>query len=156
MAEILRRIRSVGDYQFGRGIGAALFPHNVRIIFSKRTGRIRYIYLELERLATMRPKDGLFSLSIEGAKRVVRNVSSARCLVTVKNEISEFISEGGDVFSKHVVDADDEIRSKDEVIVVDKNRRILAVGKALLSAEEMKGFKRGVAVRVRHGCVDDG
>ena len=156
MTEVLRRIRSVGDYQFGSGIGTALFPDNVRIVFSKRTGRIRYVYLDLERLATMRPKDGLFSLSIEGAKRIVRNASSARCFVIVQDEVSKFIIEGGDVFSKHVIEADDEIRSKDEVIVVDKNRRVLAVGKALLSAEEMKGFKRGVAVKVRHGCTEEG
>lgn len=156
MAEILRRIRSVGDYQFGRKVGAALFPNDVEVVFSKRTGRIRHVYLGLERLATMRPKDGMFSLSIEGAKRIARNASSARCLVMVKDEVSKFISEGRDVFSKHIVEADDEIRSKDEVIVIDKNRRVLAVGKALLSAEEMMCFKRGVAVKIRHGCIDEG
>lgn len=156
MTETLRRIRSVGDYQFGRGIGATLFPHNVQIILSKRTGRIRYVFLDRERLATMRPKDGLFSLSVEGAKRIVRNASSARCLVMVKDEVSKFISEGRDVFSKHIVEADDEIRPKDEIIVIDKNRRVLAVGKALLSAEEMMCFKRGVAVKIRHGCIDEG
>jgi predicted RNA-binding protein (TIGR00451 family) len=156
MTEILRRIRSVGDYQFGSGIGTVLFPDDARIVFSKRTGRIRYIYLDLERLATMRPKDGLFSLSIEGARRIVRNASSVRCFVVVQDEVSKFIINGGDVFSKHVIEADDEIRSKDEVIIVDKNRQVLAVGKALLSAEEMKSFKRGVAVKVRHGCTEEG
>lgn len=150
-----RRIRSVADYQFGRGVGIQLFPENVEIIFSRRTGRIRYMYLNGKRLATMRPTDGLFSLSIAGAKRIVENGASAKCFVAVRPDISEFIAEGGDVFAAHVVKADDEIRSKDEVIVVDERGEVLAVGRALLSGEEMRAFKRGVAVKVRRGRAEE-
>jgi archaeosine-15-forming tRNA-guanine transglycosylase len=32
----------------------------------------------------------------------------------------------------------------------------LAVGRAVLSCEEMKAFKRGVAVKIRHGSLRDG
>ena len=148
MEGTLRRIRSVADYQFGKGVGIELFPENVEIEFSKRTGRIRFIYLKGERLATMRPTDGFFSLSIAGAKRIVAN---AHCSVTVKDDVSKFVNEGGDVFAVHVVKADDEIRTKDEVIVVDESSRVLAVGRAVLSGEEMRAFKRGVAVKVRRG-----
>ena len=151
----LNRIRSVADYQFGKGVGEKLFPENVEIIYSKRTGRIRYIYLNGKRLATLRPMDGLFSLSIEGAKRIVENNIPARCLVTVKKDVSRFIAEGGDVFAAHVVKADKEIRPRDEVIVVDENNRVLAVGRALLSGEEMMAFKTGVAVKVRRGFLEE-
>ena len=71
--DALRRIRSVADYQFGKGVGIALFPENVKIVFSRKTGRIRYVYLEARRLGTMRPTDGFFSLSLEGAKRIAQN-----------------------------------------------------------------------------------
>ena len=152
----MNRIRSVADYQFGKGTGVELFPENVEIAFSKRTGRIRYVYLAGRRLATMRPTDGLFSLSIAGAKRIVEKVDSAKCFAAVRNDVSRFIAEGGDVFAKHVVRADDEIRSKDEVIVLDESGKVLAVGRAVLSGEEMKAFKHGVAVRVRHGCTEEG
>jgi len=150
-----RRIRGVADYQFGKGIGARLFPENVEIIRSKRTGRIRYVYLDGNRLATLRPTDGLFSLSIAGAKRIVENASSAKCLVTVMDDVSKFIAEGGDVFAKHVVKADGDIRPKNEVIVVDEKGEVLAVGRAVLSGEEMIVFTRGVAVKVRRGCVEE-
>jgi len=152
---VLKRIRSVADYQFGKGVGTKLFPENVEIIYSKRTGRIRYIYLDGGRLATLRPTDGLFSLSIKGAKRIAENVGSAKCFVTVQNDVSEFIAEGGDVFAAHVVKADDEIRPKNEVIVVDEGSRVLAVGRAVLSSGEIKSFKAGVAVKVRHGCKEE-
>ncbi len=150
-----RRIRSVADYQFGKSIGAKLFPENVEIIRSKRTGRIRYVYFDGKRLVTLRPTDGLFSLSIAGAKRIVENASSAKCLVIVMDDVSKFIAEGGDVFAKHVVKADCGIRPKDEVIVVDERGEVLAVGRAVLSGEEMIVFMRGVAVKVRRGCVEE-
>lgn len=153
--DAFRRVRSVADYAFGKGVGAKLFPENVDIVRSKRTRRIRYVYLNGKRLATLRPTDGLFSLSISGAQRIVENVSSARCLVTVRDDVSEFVAEGGDVFAKHVVKADSDIRPKDEVIVVDESGEVLAVGRAVLSGEEMRAFNKGVAVKVRRGCAEE-
>ena len=155
MEDALRRIRSVADYQFGKGVGAKLFPDDVEILFSRRTGRIRYVYLNSKRLATLRPTDGLFSLSIKGAKQIAENAGSAKCFVTVQNGVSEFIADGGDVFAVHVVKTDQEIRAKDEVIVVDEGGKVLAVGRAVLSGEEMKVFKIGVAVKVRRGCKEE-
>ena len=155
MEDALRRIRSVADYQFGKGIGAKLFPDDVEILFSRRTGRIRYVYLKSKRLATLRPIDGLFSLSVTGAKRISENAVSAKCFVTVQNDVSEFIADGGDVFAVHVVKTDQEIRAKDEVIVVDEGGKVLAVGRTVLSGEEMKAFKIGVAVKVRRGCKEE-
>ena len=155
MENDLRRVRSVADYQFGEGVGITLFPGNVAILYSKRTGRIRYVCLNGRRLATLRPTDGLFSLSIRGAKRIDENADSAKCFVTVQNDVSKFIIEGGDVFAVHVVKANDEIHAKDEVIVLDENGRVLAVGRAVLSGLEMKAYKTGVAVKVRHGCLEE-
>ncbi|MEM2994414.1 MAG: PUA domain-containing protein [Candidatus Bathyarchaeia archaeon] len=154
MENALKRIRSVADYQFGKGVGAILFPENVEIVYSKRTGRIRHIYLNGKMLATMRPTDGLFSISIEGAKRIAEKRNLAKCFVTVQNKVAKFIGEGGDVFAAHVVDADEEIRPKDEVIILDEDGNVLAVGKAVLSSIEMKAFKVGVAVKVRRGFAE--
>jgi len=155
MENSLKRIRSVADYQFGKGIGTRLFPTNVQIALSTRTGRIRYVYLNGKRLATLRPTDGLFSLSITGAKRITENKDSATCFVKVQNDVSKFIAEGGDVFAVHVVEACGEIHPKNEVIVVDEVGKVLAVGRAVLSGEEMKAFKTGVAVKVRHGYLEE-
>ena len=150
----MTRIRAVADYQFGRKVGEQLFPQKVRISFSNRTGRIRYVFLEDKRLATMRPTDGLFSLSILGAKRIVEHAPSASCFLTIRDDVSKFIIEGGDVFAGHVVDADPEIRPKDEVVVLNSKKRVLAVGRAILSGKEMSAFRRGVAVKVRRGSEE--
>jgi uncharacterized protein with predicted RNA binding PUA domain len=147
----LGRIRSIADYQFGKNVGEKLFPPNVTFEFSKRTGRIRFVNLDGERLATLRPTDGLFSLSIKAAKNLVENIPEAKGIVVLKNDVSKYIAAGGDVFAVHVVKVDDDVRAKDEVIIVDEDRQLLAVGRATLSAPEIRAFKTGVAVKVRHG-----
>jgi uncharacterized protein with predicted RNA binding PUA domain len=155
LEEALKRIRVVANYQFGKGVGSELFPDDVEVSYSKRTGRIRYVHLGGRRLATLRPTDGLFSLSIAGAKRIAESKRSAKCFVTVQNDVSKFIAEGGDVFTAHVVKTDGSIRPKDEAIVVDGDCKVLAVGRAVLSGEEMEAFKTGVAVKVRRGRLEE-
>jgi len=72
-------------------------------------------------------------------------------IVVVQTDVSEFIKAGGDVFAKHIVRADGNLRPAEEVIVTDENGGLLAVGRAELSGNDMKFFKRGVAVKVRRG-----
>ena len=152
MDDPIRRIRSVADYQFGLGVGERLFPDNVQIEYSRATGRIRYVNLQGERLATLRPTDGLFCISIKAARILKETLTSKlHCLVTVRQDVAKYIAEGGDVFAAHVVAADEEIHAKEEVIAIDEAGEVLAVGRAMLSAEEMNAFKTGVAVKVRHG-----
>lgn len=153
--EALLKIRSIADYQFGKGIGKTLFPENVEISYSKGTGRIRYVYLNGRRLVTLRPTDGLFSLSIEGARRIIDSVEPRRVWVKVQKEAVPFVTKGRSVFARLVVDADEEIRPQEEVIVVGEGWEVLAVGRAILTGREMKAFRRGVAVKVRKGAAEE-
>ena len=149
----LYKIRSIADYQFGRRAGKALFPDNVDVRLSRRTRRVRHIYLEGDLLATLRPTDGFFSLGIPGAGRLLK-LKPQRLWVKVLDDATDFVSAGRSVFAKHVVDCDDEIRPEEEVIVLDDNHGLLAVGRAVLSGEEMRTFDYGVAVRVRRGVAE--
>jgi predicted RNA-binding protein (TIGR00451 family) len=155
MKEDLRRIRGIADYQFGRGVGMVLFPDNVSIDYSRNTGRIRHIYAGEELLAAFRPNNGLFTLTIAGARRLISDLEGFGYSVRVSDDVSEFVSQGRNIFAKHVVDAGERIRPGDEVIIVDSRRNVLAVGKALLVKEEMLAFKKGVAVKVRRGRDTD-
>jgi uncharacterized protein with predicted RNA binding PUA domain len=147
----LRRIRSIADYQFGKGVGALLFSENVEIQYSPATGRIRYINLNGERIATLRPTDGMLSISVNAAQVVKQNAASACCFVTVRADVAKFVADGGDLFAAHVVKADNDICAKDEVIVLNESNQVIAVGRAMLCSAEMMAFKTGVAVKVRHG-----
>ena len=153
-ADVLRKIRSVADYQFGKGVGNKFFPDTVRIVYSKNTGKIRHIYLGDDLLATLRPTTGLFILTIAGAKRMMREVNPPRLWVKIQDYAEPFVAKGRSAFAKHVTEADDEIRPNEEVIVVSQKNEVLAVGRALLSGTEMKAFSRGMAVRVRRGVAE--
>jgi len=153
--DVLQKIRSIANYQFGRGVGERLFPNNVDVVFSKRTKRIRHIYFGGRRLATLRPTDGMFSLTVAGAKRIFGSTKHPRLWVKVSGDAAPFVAKGKSVFAKHVVDVDEEIRPREEVVVLDEMGEVLAVGRTVLTGAEMKAFKCGVAVRVRWGSLEE-
>lgn len=150
----LRKLVGIGNYQFGKRVGSALFVRSVLIKCSRRTGRIRHIYLRGELIATLRPKDGFLALTPQGAKVILRRVKDAPNRVLVEDSVAEAIRLGGDVFAKHVVRADPALRPGEEVIVTDTHGALLGVGSAVLAGREMPLFKRGVAVNLRKG-VDE-
>lgn len=150
--EMLRKIRGIANYQFGDNIGDILFPSEVNIVCSPSTKRIRYVYLNDKLLATLRPKDGLFALTLIGAQDILEKTrGEIRFKVQVSDESIPFVRKGRSVFAKHVFKASSDIRPKSEVIVVDSLDNLLAVGKSVLSGEEMLAFQRGVSVKVRRG-----
>lgn len=102
-------------------------------------------------MAALDPITGLFKLTIEGARRCLSLMEERRLWVRVDESVVPFIERGGDVFTKHVVDAHEEIRPGEEVFVINSRGEVIAVGRAILSGYEMKAFKRGVAVKVRRG-----
>ncbi len=81
-SDVLQKIRRVADYQFGKGVGDKLFPNNVTVVFSKKTGKVRHIYLDEDLITTLKPTEGLFSLTIEGAKRLMEKTEPKRLWVT--------------------------------------------------------------------------
>ncbi len=149
----LLKIRDIANYQFETPVGDTLFPNDVELRFSKRTGRIRHIYHNNKLLATLKPTNGLFSLTIHGAKRL-HNTQTQVQKIVVQSEIEAIARKGKNVFAKHVIHADERIRAGDEVLVTNQEDVLLAVGKATLSGSEILAFKRGIAVKVRQG-VDE-
>jgi uncharacterized protein with predicted RNA binding PUA domain len=146
----VRRVQVIADYQFGKGIGAELFPESCEFSYST-TGRIRQVLLEGTRLATVRAEDGRLTLSIECAERLQKALPPPSYRVMVNSEVAEFIAAGKNAFAKHVISADPGIRSGDEVLVVSGEDNILATGTAMLAGPEMLAFNYGVAVKVRQG-----
>jgi uncharacterized protein with predicted RNA binding PUA domain len=65
------------------------------------------------------------------------------------DDAAPFIVKGGNLFAKHVVSVDEEIRAGEEVLVVDSQDRLLATGTTVLAPEEMLQIKRGHAVQAR-------
>lgn len=146
----LKRIRTIADFQFGRGVGYQLFPAETEFRLSS-TKKVRYALLESKRIATLRAHDGRLTLSIEGAMRLHRLLPQPAYRVVIAESVAEFVSQGKNAMAKHVVSADPGIRAGDEVLIVDGSDLLIATGNANLSGEEMLHFNYGVAVNVRRG-----
>ncbi len=147
----IRKIKMIADYQFGAGAGAALFSGAVKIVKSKNTGKIRNIIVDGEHVASLRAEDGFFSLRIAGARRLHSYFEFKKIRVVVSDDSAEFNRVGKNVFAKFVLDADPDLRPGDEVIIVDKQDNLVAVGKTLMQREEMLHFSKGMCVKVREG-----
>ncbi len=145
------RVRSTADMQFGKGAGDALLDGVVSLVKSKATNRIRNVLVNEEHVLSLRATDGLFSLKLAGAKRLLRKFTSPKLRVIVEDDSAKFNAEGKNVFSRFVKDADPALRPGDEAIIVNEKDELAAVGKLLLNRREMKSFKTGIAVKVRDG-----
>jgi len=141
------KLRAIADYQFGRGAGNVLM-RGVEAGWA-RTDRIRRIYHGNDLIATLRASDGSIILTPKGAKRLLE-LPFPRNRVVVSEDAVEFVREGKSVFARFVADSDPEIRPYQEVIAVSEEDEFLGTGRALLNAEEMRSFKKGVAVKIRH------
>jgi len=154
MRTMLKRARIIADFQFGRGSGRALFGDDTTFMLSN-TGRLRHLYREGERIATVRARDGLLTLSALGAKLLYDHLPAPERRVTILSDVAPYVARGGTAFAKHVVGVDPDIRAGEEVLVVDEDGSLIATGRAVLSPEEMMEVRRGPAVLVRSGQEED-
>ena len=147
----LEKLRSIADYQFGYGAGVALFPDDINVVYSKNTGRPRHIWTGKTLLANYRPNDALFTITIAGAERIISQKEDFDQYVVVVDEVLEFIEDGKNLFARHVKDVGPGVKPGQEVIILDTGGKVAAVGKTILSKNEMYAFKTGQAVKVRRG-----
>jgi len=148
----LEELRVLADYQLGLGAGEALIPSldRVSVAVSPNTLRIRNVYVDGRLAFSIRAGDSKIILHIYGGYLLWRNYSKYPRIV-IADEVSESIADGGNVFAKHVLYVDDYLRAGDEVIVVNEQLDLLAVGTLKLSPTEILSFTYGEAVRVREG-----
>ena len=147
----IKKIKAIADYQFGLGAGEALFKGNIKIEKSKKTGKIRHIYDGKLIIVNMRASDSLLILSKEGARRLHAAMPYPKNRVVVNKDSESFALDGKSVFAKFVVECDDDIRARDEVLIVNEEDKLLAYGKSLLSAVEINNFNTGQAIKTRKG-----
>ncbi|WP_049907278.1 PUA domain-containing protein [Halovivax asiaticus] len=142
-------LRQIAAYQFGAGAGEALFPAGEsRTITRTSGGRPQQIHVDDERLVSF-GTDGRYTLGIEGGRRLADAFDSPAGRVVVDDESEPFVRDGKNVFAKFVCDVGGAVRPGDEVLVTHERGDLLAVGRAELSAEGIRDFETGMAVKVR-------
>lgn len=138
------QLRAIARYQFGAGAERLLDGTSLEI--SRMTDRVRRIRKAGRIVATIRPSDGFLVLTETGAQALHGLIKGMRVVV---KEAEDFVLQGNSVMAKFVSDADPDIRPKDEVLIVDKQDKLLGCGQSLMNREEMLAFDRGMAVKVR-------
>ena len=128
----LGRYRAVADYYFGSGAGDLLLAGKMKI-------RGREIQNEKGRPVAMITPNGTIALSSDGARRLE---PLGKYIVT----IGDFLPKGS-LLAPGVVDADEQIRPGDEVII--RGEKAFGVGRAKMSGWEMIKSTRGVAVDLK-------
>jgi uncharacterized protein with predicted RNA binding PUA domain len=146
-------LRTVADYQFGRGAGAALFDGDV-VVQRTSSGRPQQILTDGERVLSY-GTDGRFTLGASGGRRLQAALEFPAYRVVVGDESEPFVREGKNVFAKFVSEVDPAVRPCDEVLVEHHDGDLLAVGRAELAADAMLDFESGMAVKVRDGVAAD-
>jgi uncharacterized protein with predicted RNA binding PUA domain len=149
------QLRTIAEYQFGRGAGEGLFPRSAAFeIQRSSSGRPRQVAIDGDRLVTL-GTDGRFTLGLAGGRRLAAALEPPAYRVVVGDESEPFVREGRNVFNKFVREADPDIRGGDEVIVEHERGEVIAVGRAEVDAGSMTDFETGMAVLVREGAVEE-
>jgi len=148
---ILKKIHSILRFQFESAIlTKILTAENITIEFSRTTGNMKYIFLNDQRILSYKPTTGTFTLSILGAKELHSHSVSPKHRVIILSDVEEFIRQGKSVFAHHVLEIEESLRIGSEVLVVNEQDELLAVGK-LSVPPSYAGLSIGQAVAVRKG-----
>jgi predicted RNA-binding protein (TIGR00451 family) len=145
-----RTLALMVDYLFGKGVGRALPREGLRLVRSRRSGRVKLVFHDGKLFATVKPT-GSMALSIYGATILSKSRRFWDSSVMVADEAAPFVHGGKSVFCKFVTSAGSNVRPGGEVVVTDRRRRILGLGTAVLNGKFIKQFTSGIAVKVRVG-----
>ena len=151
----MMRAKAVARYQFGIAAADALFRGDIQLVKSKKTGKIRNVISDGEHVLSMRAGDGLYTLKMEGAKRILAATEWPYMRVVMKDDAVPFVAEGRNAFCQFVMCCDPELRPMEEAIVTDKDDNPIATGRMFLAPSEIPMMKKGMAVKVRSGSSDE-
>jgi archaeosine synthase len=138
-------LRATADFQFGLGAGSILIPEDARM--RGKLYRTVVCQVKKQQTCTFVAKNGFLSLTLEGG-RLLQPLNK----YWVQYEGAEL--RGGSLFAIGINEADPIIRPGDEVVIIDRDGEVIAVGRSEMSGREMCEFNNGRAVSIRHKVGD--
>ena len=143
------------DFLFGRGI-SSLLPRDLCVEYSRKTGRIKNFSIDEKLIGTFRT-DGGIALTIYGAQYFLKNTNFlSNCIIPIEDAIP-FVMEGRSLFIRHVYKCGPNIKCGSDVVIIDNQNNVIAVGHSLFSYQYYsnlgydRSFLRGVGVKIREG-----
>ncbi|MFW9854049.1 MAG: DUF5591 domain-containing protein [Candidatus Thorarchaeota archaeon] len=133
-------LRTITDFQFGKGTGELLLPDHARI-----SGHVDHglrVTIEGKHLVTFRPETGLLTLSLAAGQRIINHTENI--VVFDGEEI-----QGSTIFALGITHANNAIRPNDEVLVLNKEGELIAIGTSYLSGHLLVEMNRGKGIKIR-------
>jgi len=147
----LNRIIQILEFQFP-GV-ATDFLQDIFINISRKTGRIREIYREIDGkkvlLFSLRTSDGRMLPTFIGGLLIIQT-GYDKNRIFIDDEAIPFIKKGKSVYCKHVTKIDDNIVPNSEVFILDNANNYLATGIAIQPSYAVLQLNLGVAVKNKH------
>ena len=140
------KIKFTLDALFGKGVSKYL-PRDIKIILSRKNGRIKHVYYDDKLLCTLRIDGGL-AITPYFAQLLLKSKNFKQNCIEIDEESKPFVEEGKSVFCNHVVWCGKNIRIGCDAPILYKGK-IIAVGRAVLSSVMIPSMNRGVAVKIR-------
>ncbi len=150
----LNMIWELAEKQFGDGCGEAFDPRDKVLVLNRAPGedRIDEIISDGQVIGSLKYDifRGRFILSprVEGAVRLLPCLK--RSWVVVDEGAVRPILESANALAVGISEMSEGIEKGDEVVVLSPDGEVIAVGRAMMSGEEMKKAERGVGIKVRH------
>ncbi len=142
-----KEIRALAE-EISSEAGVAVFSPNDTVDRAE-TGNFDVVFVNGATLAIV--QEGRAFLTVRGLLKY----KPSKAFVTVDMGAVPFVSKGADVMAPGIVEADPGIREGDFVWIRDANHKVpLAIGKALMSGEEMLKRNPGKAIKSIHYVGD--
>jgi phosphoadenosine phosphosulfate reductase len=147
-------VRATADAWFGEGCGRLLLPDGELALLNKVPDfdRMDELIVGGEVLGALRFNTDTsgwgFLPRVGGARRFAR--AASRHWVVADEGAIPSILKSSNLMGPGVVDCDAGIAGNDEIVLMNRARQALAVGRALRPAHELKALLPGVAIKVRH------
>ena len=117
------------------------------------TGKPKYIYHDHKLILVLNPSNGGPSIQPPGVKLFLKTGIPQ---IVVDDVAVPHIREGKSLFCKHVISAPPDIPPNMVVILVDKNKQPIGIGRTMVDGKTMIELNSGVAVRVKKGLSPPG
>lgn len=147
--DLLIQIFHCLSYIYDSNVAEALMKEyqDFRFEFSKQTGRLRYIHKGKDPFLTIIPTTGWIVPSLEAFEIIKEASEPPKYRVIVSDDAAKFAAEGKSVFSHHIIDIDKNLKPNDEIMIVDQNDKIAALGKLNFPIQYITNERNGVAVK---------
>lgn len=137
----IRRALAIIRYEYGEGAAERLSRGDLSVEVNGVLNRVRQLYYDGKLAFSIRASDGYLLPTLLGAEFI-------DSYAVVKNDAVPFIMRGRNVPKSMVIKVVNAKAGMD-VAVRNEERRVVAVGRLVVSPDELEGLGRGFVIRIR-------